>query len=103
MIDWIEIAASALGGVCLGLFYFGGLWWTVSRVQNADRPVIVYMASLMVRGIVALVSLYLILQTGVVPVIAALIGMIAVRLVLVRRLGLAGHVNLKPNLKSGAG
>ena len=103
MIDWIEIAVSALGGVCLGLFYFGGLWWTVARVQNADRPVMFYMASLLLRSSVALVSLFLILQIGVVSVLAALAGMIGVRIVLVRRLGLAGHANIKPDLESRAG
>ena len=103
MIDWIEIAASVLVGVCLGLVYFGGLWWTITRAQNANRPVMFYLASLLVRTTIALVSLAFILQIGVLSVIAALAGMIAVRMVLVRRIGLAGHASVKSNLETRAG
>jgi len=103
MIDWIEIAVSALGGFCLGLFYFGGLWWTVARVQTADRPMMFYLASLILRSSIALVSLFFILQIGVVSVLAALAGMIGARIVLIRRMGLAGRANIKPDLKSRAG
>jgi len=103
MINWLEIAASVLGGCCLGVFYFGGLWWTIGRTQSAGHPVMFYLASLLVRSFVVLVSLFLILQTGVIAMLAAMVAMIGVRIVLVRRVGLADHVNAGPILKSRTG
>ncbi len=103
MIDWIEITGSVLGGISLGLFYFGGLWWTVARLQNVDRPVMFYMASLFVRSSITLMTLLCIFQFGVLSMLSALAGLFAVRVVLVRRSGPMVPSDIKPNLPSRTG
>ena len=103
MIDWIVMTGALMGGVCLGLFYFGGLWWTVSRIRSVDNPIVMYSLSLFVRGSIVLGSLFCILQVGVVPMLLALIGMVVTRVVLVRRLGLVGNGTLESNFQSRVG
>jgi F1F0 ATPase subunit 2 len=103
MINWVEFLGSVVGGIGLGLFYFGGLWWTVNRIQTAGSPVAIYLTSLVLRGSVVLICLFLILQAGVLPMLAAMVGFVMVRLVLVRRLGFAQRKNTHPNFETKAG
>jgi len=97
---WFEIAISVIGGTALGLLYFGGLWWTVNRIRNVDHAVGFYLASLIIRAAVLLLSLFWLLQLGIVNLFVAVIGFFAVRLVLIRRLGFSRQLSLKR--KTGA-
>lgn len=103
MVDWVEIGLSTFSGTALGLLYFGGLWWTVARIQTSDSPVAIYLTSLLLRNAIALSGLFLILQVGVIPMLAALIGFIGARVVLVRRLGFRNRRNINSILESRTG
>jgi F1F0 ATPase subunit 2 len=84
---WL-IAALLVGGV-LGVFYFGGLWWTVQRIPQARRAGLLLLASFAARAVITLLGLYLIAGGRWERLLAAVTGLILVRVVLVRILGRA--------------
>jgi F1F0 ATPase subunit 2 len=43
------IVLSLAAGLGLGAFFFGGLWWTVSRLPTSGRPVPMMLGSLLLR------------------------------------------------------
>lgn len=52
--DLLLIACAFMGGVVLGLFFLGCLWWTVHRLPKTLSPRLFYFATLMTRMIVIL-------------------------------------------------
>jgi len=83
----VEIMAAALAGIALGCFYFMGLWWTLKRLPSARRPVLLNTMSFLLRLVVVLTGFYLILGAGWQMLAVSMLGFIAVRILLVRRLG----------------
>ncbi|MDQ6681404.1 MAG: ATP synthase subunit I [Pseudomonadota bacterium] len=49
MTDSLALPLAALEGVLLGLFFFGGLWWTVRRAFDSPRPALWVGGSLLLR------------------------------------------------------
>ncbi|REJ90872.1 MAG: ATP synthase subunit I [Planctomycetota bacterium] len=91
MFDTIE-SASIVAAVCAGLLlcglYFGGLWWTVRRMPLARHPLNLYFGSLIARLAILLAAFYGVLSyAGWAQLVAALVGFIAARLLLIRIIG----------------
>ena len=42
-------AIAAVAGILLGIVYFGGLWLTIQRMGQTDRPVLLLMSSFVIR------------------------------------------------------
>ena len=72
-------------GVIIGVFFFGGLWWTVRRLGTAQRPGLLTLSSFFVRMGFALAALYF-LGGEWERIMVALCGVVVVRMVMVRRL-----------------
>ncbi len=49
MTDSLALPLAALEGVLLGLFFFGGLWWTVRRAMHSARAALWVGGSLLLR------------------------------------------------------
>jgi F1F0 ATPase subunit 2 len=81
---WL-IAALLVGGA-LGVFYFGGLWWTVQRVPRVRRAGLLLLASFAARTVITLLVFYLVAGGQWQRLLAAVIGFILIRFVLVRHL-----------------
>jgi F1F0 ATPase subunit 2 len=81
------IARAFVAGLVVGLFFFGGLWWTVKRVPGSSRPVLLIFGSLIVRVGVSLTALYFICDTDWRMYLAALLAIFIVRLIIVHRDG----------------
>ncbi|NLA27359.1 MAG: ATP synthase subunit I [Firmicutes bacterium] len=85
--NWWEIAISFLAGSLLGVFFFGGLWWTVQRLPQAKAPALLALLSLILRAGAILGVFYLILTAFSgrewPRLLAALAGFIVMRLVIV--------------------
>jgi F1F0 ATPase subunit 2 len=75
-----------VAGVGIGVIFFGGLWWTVRRLGTVESPARLTLASFFVRTGVALVALYFVMGGEWERLIAALLGMVVIRFLLVRRL-----------------
>jgi F1F0 ATPase subunit 2 len=80
--NWLYHAFSFLAGALLGVFFFGGLWWTVQKITGSGRPYLLSVISFLVRTAVVLAGFYLILTTGWPHLLAALLGFLAARTVL---------------------
>jgi F1F0 ATPase subunit 2 len=82
----MDIGFGLAAGVLLGLFHFGGLWWTVRRVRGASRPYRFLAASFALRGLVVVAAFVLLAGGGPAQLLAGLLGFVSVRIVLSRRL-----------------
>jgi F1F0 ATPase subunit 2 len=73
-------------GLVLGLFYFGGLWWTVNRVATAGQPGLLMLVSMLLRSAVVLAGFWLVMGGQIDRLIACMVGFFVMRTILVRRL-----------------
>jgi len=95
-----ELAWALAVGLVLGLWFFGGLLWTVRRVPAAQRPVLLMLISFVLRTAgVAAGLVWLMGRHWGLPV-AALVGFLAIRFWMVRtwgnpRLKRAGEQSLR--------
>lgn len=48
-LPWIEWTLALLAGGVLGVFFFGGLWWTLRRALASRRPALWVMSSFLLR------------------------------------------------------
>jgi len=54
---WILMMAFT-AGVLIGLFFFGGLWWTVQKGVSSKSPSLWFLGSLIFRTSLALAGFY---------------------------------------------
>ncbi len=74
-------------GILLGLFYFGGLWWTVRRGIRSNMAAVWFTASALPRMAIVVMSFYFIVaRSGIANLIACLIGLLIARAIIVRAL-----------------
>jgi F1F0 ATPase subunit 2 len=90
--SWVLLAAA--GGV-LGWLYFGGLWVTVRRLPRAEHPAALVLGSFVLRAVLVAVGFVVLLAGDPLRLVAVLVGFLAVRGVLVRR--------VRPATPSGGG
>ncbi|MGH7142683.1 MAG: ATP synthase subunit I [Planctomycetota bacterium] len=86
MLNLILLGAFA-AGMALGAMFFGGLWWTVRRLPTSRHPARLAFGSLFTRLALALAGFFLVLDGQWPRGLACLAGFLAVRMVLVWRLG----------------
>lgn len=78
----VDLAAwllCALGGVALGVFYFGGLWWTVRAIVGSSRSVLLQLASLLLRTAATLIGFYWVGGGDAKRLVACLAGFVLAR------------------------
>lgn len=76
---------AATAGVLLGLFFFGGLWWTIRKGLTSKSPALWFLGSMVVRTAVVAAGFYFVSDGSWERVLACLLGFILVRIVMVRR------------------
>ena len=83
------LALPLLGGFCAGVLFFGGLWWTIRHGLQSAYPAVWFLASLILRMVLA-ISAFLLLSQGQWQRLAAcLTGFLIARGVLLHRLSAA--------------
>ncbi len=85
-VEWQWGLGSLLAGMAVGLFYFGGLWWTVRRLPAVRRPAMWILSSYLIRITVCVGAMFLVSQGRWERILILLAGFLAVRLLMVRRL-----------------
>lgn len=75
-------------GLAAGGLFFGGLWWTVQRLETTDSPALLVIGSMLVRLMLAMAIFYAVMAvTGELMYLgAALVTFLIVRTVLIGRL-----------------
>ena len=86
-IDWLALLGALAGGAGLGLLFFGGLYWTTEHLIHCKRPAAVLMTSLLMRGAIVAVGFYWLMEGAPARALAALVGFIIARSVLVKVVG----------------
>jgi F1F0 ATPase subunit 2 len=82
---WIALAGAA--GIGIGLLHFGGLWWTVRRIDQQKNPAFLLLASQLLRTGLTVALLYLVAGGSWERLLAAVAGLLLARRVLAKRLG----------------
>jgi F1F0 ATPase subunit 2 len=83
--DWLWLGVAFAGGLLLGGFYFGALWWTVQRITTARSPGLLTLASYLGRTVITLLGFFLISGGQWQRLVACLAGFVAARFALVLR------------------
>lgn len=83
----LAVALGALGGFALGLGYFASLALTTRRLACTSRPGGLMIVSLMARMALLALGFVVLARLSVWSLLAAVPGVIAARVVLVRRFG----------------
>ena len=58
MNEFLFLAPALAAGVLLGVFFFGGLWWTVIRGVSSQHPALWFFTSMLLRTSVTLAGFY---------------------------------------------
>ena len=74
-----------LAGMGAGVFYSGGLWWTVRRLPTARQPALLTLGSFLVRTGLSLAVFYVVSGGHWERILASLLGFMIMRGFLVRR------------------
>ena len=81
----IDVAVGLAAGALAGALFFGGLRWTLGRLQASRRPLLLASVSLILRAL-GLAAVLVIASDGrFLRIAIALVAIIAVRTVMVRR------------------
>jgi F1F0 ATPase subunit 2 len=86
MNDTLALVLALFAGVLLGVFFFGGLWWTVQKGVTSETPALWFLGSLVLRTILVLAGFYLAAQGHWSRLAASLFGFLFARLIVVKRL-----------------
>jgi F1F0 ATPase subunit 2 len=80
---WL-LAPALAAGLSLGVFFFGGLWWTVTKVVSSDNPAMWLFGSMLLRTGVTLSGFYFVARDDWQRWLPCLFGFILARLVVKR-------------------
>jgi len=81
-----SLLAALAAGMILGLFVFGGLWWTLRRGLTSANPALWFGVSALVRLGIVLTTFYHMSLAGLPQVGLCLIGLLAARFAVTRLL-----------------
>ncbi|MBB1437169.1 ATP synthase subunit I [Shewanella sp. SG41-4] len=81
---FVELALVLLAGVLLGVFFFAGLWWTVSQLKSTRHVALLFIFSLLFRSTIVIVGFYFIAGENWHRLLAGLLGFMLVRLLATR-------------------
>jgi F1F0 ATPase subunit 2 len=97
MIEYCFLFLAFIAGLGLGLFYFGGLWLTIQRLPGSKRPAFLALGSFFLRTALVVFAFYLIVRNGNWQNgIACIVGVIGMRMLLVRRVSLRPTTQRSP-------
>ena len=77
-----EIVMMGVAFVCglpLGVFYFGGLWWTIARAFASNSPAVWFLGSLLLRTMVVMAAFYWVSQGDWRRALSCLLGFLMAR------------------------
>lgn len=94
MTEILLLLLAFTGGLLLGLFFYGGLWWTVQRGLASPRPHLWFLASYLLRTTIAVAGLAALASGRWPRLLIALFGCLVARLIMMQLSKRAGPDNL---------
>ncbi len=85
MPDMLSLIVASVFGVLLGVVFFGGLWWTVQHGLSSTKPALWLLGSALLRTGIALAGFYAIGRDDWKRLLAALVGFIVARSIVMWR------------------
>jgi F1F0 ATPase subunit 2 len=79
MNNMVLIILSLIVGFLLGLFFFGGLWWTTRKGILSKTPAVWFVGSLLIRLSITLGGIYIISRDHWERMLICLLGFIIAR------------------------
>lgn len=79
MNEIINTILAFIAGMMLGVFFFGGLWFTIKKAVSAKIPALWFFLSFFLRVTVVLIGFYYISPGGWQRLVVCLIGFIVAR------------------------
>ena len=83
------LALASLAGALLGVFFFGGLWWSVQKGIVSEWPALWFLGSLLLRTSVILAGFLFLSRGHWSRLVACLAGFVVARIIVVKRLARA--------------
>jgi len=96
MIEIMELSLALLAGFLLGVFFFGGLWWTVQKGITSQNPAFWFFGSLMLRTGLTLAGVYFVSQGHWSRLAVCLCGFVIARFIVVKWLAQVTSQKLTP-------
>jgi len=84
MNEILTLSLAALAGCALGVFFFGGLWWSVNRGLQSGEPALWFFGSLVVRTVVAVAGFYFVGAGHWQRMLGCLAGFVVARVLVMR-------------------
>jgi len=78
------ILITLIMGILLGLFFFGGLWWTTKRALLSKTPAMWFLTSLFVRIGIVIIAFYYLSRGHWERALICLLGFIIARTIIMR-------------------
>lgn len=80
----IVLLPALLEGALLGGFFFGGLWWTVRKLESAKQVALLFLGSMLLRTSTVLFGFYFIMDDDWQRLFAGLFGFILARIIVIK-------------------
>jgi F1F0 ATPase subunit 2 len=86
MPDIPTLSLAFVGGLFLGTFFFGGLWWTVQKGLGSENPALWFLGSMLLRISLILIAFYFVSQGHWSRLVSCVLGFLIARFLVVKRL-----------------
>ena len=84
MNEIVSLLPALLGGIILGILFFGGLWLTIRKGIHSKRPTLLFMGSLITRLAIVVLGFYYIGANSWQKILICLAGFLLARMVITR-------------------
>jgi F1F0 ATPase subunit 2 len=84
MSETAGVTAAVLAGILLGVFFFGGLWWTIRRALSSRQAALWFSGSFLARTGVTLTGFYFAAQGDWRRMAGCVAGFLGGRLLVIR-------------------
>lgn len=84
MNEIVSLLPSLIGGIVLGILFFGGLWLTIRKGIHSKRPTLLFFSSLIIRLTIVVFGFYYIGANSWVRILVCLAGFLIARVVITR-------------------
>ena len=71
----LNLALGILEGILLGVFFYGGLWWTIQKAISSEFTAFWFLGSMILRMGVVLTGVYFVCHENLIRIFPCLLGL----------------------------